>query len=90
MFWNNSSTAAGSLASHAYRRTPCDVSRAFRAGSVRGPRCDGDTHAVIGEQPGATRAYARTAPDDERNVFYGRLAVAFVGWNQVRVQYVCR
>src|SRR5216684_1335377 len=32
MFWNSSSTAAGSLASHAYRRTPCDVSRACRTG----------------------------------------------------------
>ena len=38
---------------------------------VRIPRGDGDTHAALREQPGATRADAGSAPDDECNVSYG-------------------
>ena len=40
------------------------------------PGCDADTHAVFREQPGATRADARAAADNECNVLYGRLGVA--------------
>jgi hypothetical protein len=32
------------------------------------PGCDADTHAAFCEQPGATRANARTATDNECNV----------------------
>jgi hypothetical protein len=41
------------------------------------PGCDADTHAAFGEQPGATRADARAAADNECNVLHGRLGVAF-------------
>src|SRR4051812_30178887 len=41
------------------------------------PGCDADTHAVLREQPGATRADARAAADNECNVLHGRLGVAF-------------
>src|SRR5438445_2505148 len=41
------------------------------------PGCDADTHAVFREQPGATRADARAAADNECNVLYGKLGVAF-------------
>ena len=55
---------------------------------VRIPGCDGDTHAVFREQPGATRADAGTAANDECNVLYGRSSVAFVGLSHVSCSHV--
>jgi hypothetical protein len=40
------------------------------------PGCDADTHAVFRKQPGATRADARAAADNECYVLYGSLGVA--------------
>jgi hypothetical protein len=40
------------------------------------PGCDADAHAAFREQPGATRADARAAADNECNVLYGSLGVA--------------
>src|SRR5439155_13514729 len=44
--------------------------------------CDADTHATFRKQPGATRADARAAADNECNVLYGSLGVA-VGLSHV-------
>jgi hypothetical protein len=44
---------------------------------IRVPGGDADTHAVFGEELGATRADAGTAPDNKSNVLYGRANVRF-------------
>ena len=64
-FWNGDSTAAGSLASQAYRRTPCVVSRRLQDGFIRISGGDADMHVVFREELGATRADPGTAPDNE-------------------------
>jgi hypothetical protein len=49
----------------------------LKDGFFRIPGCDGDTHTAFREQPGAARADARAAADNECNVLYGSLGVAF-------------
>ncbi len=51
---------------------------------VRIPGCDGDAHAALGEQRRAARADAWAAPDDQCDVWDGRLGLHVLDWVMCR------
>ncbi|MGY4486247.1 hypothetical protein ACVWWR_005438 [Bradyrhizobium sp. LM3.2] len=54
----------------------------LKDGFFRIPGCDGDTHSVFREQPGATRTDARATADNKCDVLLERLCIA-VGFSHV-------
>jgi hypothetical protein len=72
LFYGSRFARIAGVSAHSMHLLECLEDRFFGI-----PGCQADTHAVFREQPGATRADARAAADNKRNVLYGTLGVAF-------------